>query len=483
MLCMGVLATLAMTACKNGDEYSTWGTDKNEVSFTSSIGDYATRATGTTWEAGDAIGVYMTATGQGIANATKSNVKYTTTGGGAFTAASEVLYYPSDGSAVDFTAYYPYSASLTGTTVPVSVADQSSQAAIDLLAATATGASATSAAPALAFTHQLSNIVINLTAGNGVSSTAGVKVILSGTNTTGSFDLSSLTLTQNSSVANINFVTATDGSKAEAIVLPREAAAGATILFVLGTDSFTYTIPSTTAFAKGTKTTYNAALTKTTTGETSVTITGATITDWTTTPGGSIDVNFGETTTPTPPVVVPPVVTPGTTETIFLEEFGTTVSQITSGSSTVWPSVDVYTGWTNQNLTFTDPLMTGTFSRANIRTTTKLTSPHLWFAAKYASELLISGISTTGYTSLTLSYDIATNTANTDQNVIEVHAGTTAKMTEQTVPSSVMTTTNTFQTVTIEGLPTDLTSIAFISLAEKNTVGIRIDNIKLVGTK
>ena len=164
--------------------------------------------------------------------------------------------------------------------------------------------------------------------------------------------------------------------------------------------------------------------------------------------------------------------------TIFLEEFGTTVAQV----GTNWPSVDIYTGWTNQNLTFSDPVMTGTFSRASIRTTSTLTSPHLWMAANYNSQLHIAGFTTAGYDSVSVSYRIAANLSTgstTNQDVIKVIAGTDTL----SVPSVAMSTSNSFQSVTISGINAGFTTLTFDSQSALNTYGFRIDDIQVTGYK
>ena len=51
------------------------------------------------------------------------------------------------------------------------------------------------------------------------------------------------------------------------------------------------------------------------------------------------------------------------------------------------------------------------------------------------------------------------------------------------VPSVVFSAVNAYQTVELSNVPVNTTSIEFISSAETNTVGYRVDNVKLVGTK
>ena len=103
------LGLAALTSCTNLNENSEWG-NGSKVKFSSYIaGQKAVRASGTAWTNGDQVGIFMK---QG-ATVKSANVKYVADDRGNLTAAtaSEALAYPSDNSAVDFVAYYPYAAS------------------------------------------------------------------------------------------------------------------------------------------------------------------------------------------------------------------------------------------------------------------------------------------------------------------------------------------------------------------------------------
>ncbi len=162
---------------------------------------------------------------------------------------------------------------------------------------------------------------------------------------------------------------------------------------------------------------------------------------------------------------------------IFTELFGTgtTVEKVNN----FFPDISIYKGFTS-GLTVTDPVMTGTYSNASVRSTSTL-NPHVWFAANKDAQLHFSGITLPAeYTSYTLTYDITHNAdATHDQNVIGVRAGST----DLTVPSLAVAAKNTFQTVTITGIAPGFTTLTFISTATTNTAGFRIDNVKLVGNK
>lgn len=170
---------------------------------------------------------------------------------------------------------------------------------------------------------------------------------------------------------------------------------------------------------------------------------------------------------------VDPEPEPGTTETIFLETCG----QTNVGSTKY--KINDYTGWdNNETLTFRDEFA-GEFQNADVRATSTLDN-NVWLPA-YTQEiekpasLKISGFNVSNYTSLSLEYDIATNIIPANQNIIKVRTDKG----NLTIESKEFAATNKYQTVTVS-LPDEITYIEFVSDAD-NKVGIRLDNIKLIG--
>ncbi len=279
------------------------------VSFTAGIeeaaaGDPAalpsTRASGTEWADGDAIGIFMVGHGGATVAEGAANRQYVTApggsagsssaGDGAFApaTAADAMYYPMDGSAVDFVAYYPFAADASlDTPLPVAVATAQSadnQSTFDLLWAKAdTGYSKNSSgAVALSFGHSLAKIVMNTVAGTGVAAAdlAGMTVSITGMNTRASFDLSDGTLDAPGTPAAITPRTATDGSAYDAIILPGSYSADAVkVLFTLdgSGETFTWTLTAAeAAFEAGSEYIYEVTLSRT-----GVSVTG-TITPWNT---------------------------------------------------------------------------------------------------------------------------------------------------------------------------------------------------------
>lgn len=209
--------------------------------------------------------------------------------------AGDAISYPEDGSAVDFVAYYPYAASLTNNAYAVDVTNQSSQAAIDLLYSNnATRKDKTVTTPVqLNFKHQLTKIVMNITTDGTVPSLSGLQVTIKGTSAKGSFALADGTLTPDASTSDITANVNAAGSQAEAIILPVTSLTGGSIAFTLNGKTQTLDIPASQKYEPGTQYTYPVTITDAN-GTISVAFGDATIDDWTSVAGGSINIDFGD---------------------------------------------------------------------------------------------------------------------------------------------------------------------------------------------
>lgn len=470
-LSMSVLSVLALGACTpNADDNSEWIDGSQPVSFISQIQGVKSRAANNAWDenGNDQVGIFVKQNGA-FGDVVNKHYRVSASGALSTASASDAIYYPENGDKVDFVAYYPYTASLSNNTYAVDVADQTSQPAIDLLySANATNKDKTVTTPVqLTFKHQLAKIVLNISTDGSVPSLAGLKVSINGTKTKGSFALLDGTLTTDANsvkeiAANVNAA----GTLGEAIILPVDGLTGGEITFTLGSETKTWSIPAGQIYAGGSQYTYPVTIKKEG-GQISVAFGNATIDDWTPVTGGNIDIEFGEGGD------VPP--TPGVEKTIFEETFGAETV-----GSTRYKIAD-YKGWDNADLVFTDEY--GTW--ADIRSTSSLVNA-VWFPATVTSganpqdksaSLKISNINTQGYTDLKLTYDIATQTAGKNQNIIRVKCGEH----EMTVPSLDLERYNQYYNVQLTGIADGITSIEFIS-DSNNTVGFRIDNVKLVGT-
>lgn len=468
----GAVAALTLSSCSNNlDDNSSWGSDSQNVKFSSYIeGQKTVKASGTTWTTGDKVGIFMKKAGADLGAATAANKQFIADDRGTLTAAAadQALAYPE--GAVDFVAYYPYTASVTENKVAVDVKNQSKPEAIDLLYSNnATNVTASANAVNLGFKHQLATVRLNIKT-QGIASTAGLTATLTGSKTAGSFNLAdgSLAVTD-ASAADIAFTVNAAGTQAEAIVLPQNAA-NVKVKFTLNGKTVEQALPAASAtWAAGNRYAIDVTLKGESTGEIYVNFGQATITDWTDVPGGNINVDFNGGT-----------VEPGTgTETVIFEEtFGASVAQVNG----FWPSIYDMSNWSNTSgMTFKDPIVTANgwkFSSCSVRQT-KALKPHVWFAANKESSMEISGFTTAGYKTLTLSYKFASQDPGAKQEDLVIKMGETVV----TVPAGATAKANTFQDVVIKNIPAGANTLTFYSSATANKIGWRVDDVKLVGVK
>lgn len=188
--CLSLL--IILQACENELVELPQGNRAKEATFTSAIGDRVmSRAVNTSWEANDVIGLFML--GNADKAVLKANAAYVTPqGDGHFVGkAGNTVYYPEDGTAVDFIAYYPYDEKLTSyNRYTLDVTDQSRQQDIDLMVATnLTDRTASSVTGNLQFRHLLAKLVLNLNSADG-SSLAGIEAMVQGLKNKATVDLS-----------------------------------------------------------------------------------------------------------------------------------------------------------------------------------------------------------------------------------------------------------------------------------------------------
>lgn len=181
--------------------------DPIEVKFSSGItGTLKTRIAGdegNQWEGNENIGIFMLSNNTNNISEGALNVNYKAQSAGAKTNLAVVdqnktIYYPlPDNQKVDFLAYYPYNASANNLAYALDIANQTSQTNIDLIVAKANnggkGFDKTNESPVnLIFNHVLSKVVLNVKAGDGVSSLTGLSVKIKGFNTKATVDLKTL---------------------------------------------------------------------------------------------------------------------------------------------------------------------------------------------------------------------------------------------------------------------------------------------------
>jgi len=205
---LSVLAVTAilLSSCSSDDTMETPEVNNGMVKFSSGVNAATPKvggAEGTIWSTYDVIGIYMLKAGQGLTDANivegKKNVSYRAESSAtstSFKPGSSVIYYPVDGSKVDFFSYYPYTASLDDYVFKVDLSDQDPQTDVDLMIAKANNSNlgydkTNQQSVNLVFDHQLVKVVMNVTRGEGLGQTdlANVTAKIKGMNTKADFDM------------------------------------------------------------------------------------------------------------------------------------------------------------------------------------------------------------------------------------------------------------------------------------------------------
>lgn len=269
-----LLAAVLLPGCSEDGENTPQPTDGRVTLEATSGIRMNTRAYDNTWEAGDAIGIYML---DGETTDGDGNHKYTTAETaetGSFTAAEgQTLYFPVNGAQRDFAAYYPYRETLAESNVyTVDVKNQTPQKDIDLMgAAKVTGKDKTNPKVAFVFTHKLVKLAITLKA-DGTSLTdadlAGTTVSLSNQQTAATYNV----VTGGEAVVTAgtpaDIALHTDGLKAEGIVLPAASTEDMVLTFTvpnLDNQAFHWNVNSAAqskAFVAGSKYLYTITISK-----------------------------------------------------------------------------------------------------------------------------------------------------------------------------------------------------------------------------
>ena len=286
-----LIGGLSLSACSNEEIHM----DDARVALQVTSG-IQTRAYDDQWEKGDEIGIFGFTQEDAPAQA-YTNVRYVTTGGdGAFTPDGTTIYLPTDGSSLDFVAYYPYTATaMTDGVYTVNVTDQSDQSAIDFMAAGTQTADRSKNTVTFNFEHKLSKIVLTFKPGDGMalSELTGMKVQLTNQQTKALFDVTKPdgeVVVGTNTPATLTLDTDADGTSSEGIVLPSANFDGMTLHLELsnGSSFFNWDLNNSKAdkFEAGKKYVYDITVNKSRLDVT------ATIEDWT--PGNGENGEQGE---------------------------------------------------------------------------------------------------------------------------------------------------------------------------------------------
>ncbi len=228
---------LSLAACTNDNEVM----DNGPVAavINAEISDaVATRASGTQWDNGDAIG---------ITGGIYTDIRYVYSNGSwTVDEASDPIFFQTPGD-VDFTAYYPQGAETANITI---TAEQQStapdeqtgftpQSQIDFLYGTGTGGVSTGGKVDFSFSHRMSRLVLNFT-GSDVDLADLSEYTLSGLSMTGSFDTAIGEAKATDSASDLK-MDATGITSSSLILFP-QAVTEATLKVVLGGQNYTATL-------------------------------------------------------------------------------------------------------------------------------------------------------------------------------------------------------------------------------------------------
>lgn len=247
-----LLATLTLglflTGCEEEDSLS----DINEtgVRFTAYMTE--SRATDTSWEAGDEIGIYMQQTD--ASGFVYSNIKYTNSEGnlGTFTSSDNTSIKYQGNSTVKFMAVYPYQQGVTDGNYHFTLGNEN-LSDNDIMYASVANIEAGTNNVSLTFSHKLAKIVLQLEDNSG-NAMSGATVSIDKQCLTGALNVADGTVsaTGDAYTSTLSFAETEDGTY-ETIVIPDEGYDGRSIV-IETTDGTTYRCPvEDIAFGTSTK--------------------------------------------------------------------------------------------------------------------------------------------------------------------------------------------------------------------------------------
>lgn len=240
-----ILMGLTLASCSDHDN-TKGGDAQREITFISGLNTPATRISldGNQWIAGDAVGIYMLATGTAtVVNHT--NVPYNAESSAtvtAFKADSEAIYYPENGAAVDFMAYYPYSAMIVNFLYPMNLTDQSVDMTVhDLMRAKMDngGDGYTTGPVSFTFEHQLAKVTLKFVDHSG-SAVTPAAVTIKGMNTAADYNLSTGVLGEGATAADITPYQSSN--TCSAILLPFTVSVSHEVTATVNSKSYTWQI-------------------------------------------------------------------------------------------------------------------------------------------------------------------------------------------------------------------------------------------------
>ena len=230
------------------------------------------RATETSWERGDQIGLYAIVSGKGLSSTSifqkASNLPYTTPDGdGQFLPAEggEIRLMPEE--RIDLISYYPYQPVGADHKLQINVRDQSDLSKLDLLYSdNARGLNNLRPKAVLQFNHALSQLQISIM-GDGATDLNALQISVGDVKVEGVFDLAAGQLSKlggtTSKITMHKAKSVAKGATHQAILLPGQELKGLTYTFEVAGKSYTYTETESKQLQPGVRVRRNFKLTDT----------------------------------------------------------------------------------------------------------------------------------------------------------------------------------------------------------------------------
>lgn len=285
----------AFIGCSSDDE--SMGTDNSPVAAQITADINLTRASGTNWDANDAIGISTVSTTATTGGTQYLNMKYVTTGDGNFTHSggeASGIFFQDESETVTFRAYYPFAEKSeerksAGIISDVTTSDQNVQKNFDFMFAT--GATASKDNPTVKFNnngsvdarfkHMMTRLELNITtnteAGFTAEQVADGTYYLSGIKHSGMFNTengaASATGDATESWNITDYITYNNNTGTCSLIFyPQE---GANLMFSVTIDGQNYTGELSPEFVASTSYSYDISIQKT-----GLKISDCTIQDW-----------------------------------------------------------------------------------------------------------------------------------------------------------------------------------------------------------
>lgn len=231
---------IAATGCSEDSASTDASTGNGTLNIIGTVKEMKTRATGTGFENGDAIGVSLD---------TYKNYKYTADGTGRFTG-DEILVSGTQ----TLTAYYPYNEEVTGETPTIDFATPADYLWVEKGELTKANCSNVS----LAFSHVMTKITFTITTPEGsVTENTECKIRLMNVLTAGTFNTSTGEVTASGGARSTEYVDFTPGSPTGIIVVPQNLS-GAKVSIIFGSKYYEGSITDLSTVVSGNQ--YNFAI-------------------------------------------------------------------------------------------------------------------------------------------------------------------------------------------------------------------------------